>query len=541
MTQRALSAILLVFCTAMPAAGGELALDLGATAEYDSNVFRRQRNTEDDFLFTLRPGFRLYEDHGDDVNFSFGYQVPVEFAAEFNDELNDVDHIADGRVDYHVNERVLISVQDRFRYLRSTLRHERVNPDEVALDDDLPSISEERDRVTLNDGSVALRYLFAPRLEGRAVVTSSFFDSTRDDRSRNYSLGGQLGSDYRLSQQHQVGGGVRYTFQDFDDREGIAGSQTHTTGLFGSWRWLIDETTNLSVTAGPSLLVSDQERSDSNFVSRPVPFELLPAGGAPAGFRDRNNDLIDAGTPIGPRSMAVSSYQTDPGMVNNCDLVNGTTVSPCGLNVLFDSNDPTDAATIAAILNGAVPITNPNTAGGSGEQLTIFAEVVLSKRWTPTVASALRYSRSQGDASGLGGTVIADSISLSTNWDFARRWQLALRGDWIKRESTFDLRQTRLVTEAIDDSDIPGGTFVQELAGFDGTAFNTTRSAGIETDRWGVAARVTHQLFRSTLVFAQVRYDEQRSDPGTLGRSSDFENVLGVIGVRHTFEPIKLW
>jgi len=175
--------------------------------------------------------------------------------------------------------------------------------------------------------------------------------------------------------------------------------------------------------------------------------------------------------------------------------------------------------------------------------------VVLSKRWTPTLASAFRYSREQGNASGLGGTVVGDSVSLSTTWAFWERWQLAVRGDWIQRESVFRVAETKTVVVGVTDADIPGGTFVQQLAGFEsqlngpgtGEAFNSDRRNSIETNRWSVAGRLTHRLFRNTDLFGQVRYDQQSSDRGTLGRSSDFENILGLVGVRHTFEPIKLW
>ena len=90
--------------------------------------------------------------------------------------------------------------------------------------------------------------------------------------------------------------------------------------------------------------------------------------------------------------------------------------------------------------------------------------------------------------------------------------------------------------------------FSQELAGFEslgggnGEAFNSRgRNTSIDSTRWSVAGRVTHRLFRTTQVFGQVRYDQQESRTGTLGRRSDFENILVLIGVRHTFEPIKLW
>ena len=456
MIQRAIPATLLALCTALPALGSDLTFSLGGTGEYDSNVFRRDRDTEDDFIFTIRPGVRLHEDRGDDVNYSISYLMPIELSTQFSDELNDIDHIAQGRVEYRINERLTLNLRDHFRYLRSTLRQERTNPEDVAAGEGVPALSEVRDRVTLNDGSVGVSYLFSPRWVGRANFSSTFFDTTRDDRSKNYSLGGVFDTLYRMSRQHQVGGGARYGFQQFDDREGFAGSETHTVGIFGSWRWIVDETTTLSVSAGPTLLITEQDDSDQTFTSAPVPFEFVPAG-TYSGFFDRDN-VQQQNRTVGNRSLLVPSFEVvDGGIVSNCTP--GRTalefIAPCQGNVLFDSADPTgiDQATIAAILDpaNAVTLTNTDTRGSDSDRITFFAEVVLSKRWSPTLASAFRYSREQGNASGLGGAVVGDSVSLSTTWDFLERWQLAVRGDWLQRESVFRLAQTRVVVVGVTD------------------------------------------------------------------------------------------
>jgi hypothetical protein len=194
-----------------------------------------------------------------------------------------------------------------------------------------------------------------------------------------------------------------------------------------------------------------------------------------------------------------------------------------------------DSAEVSAV-QSAVSVVNENPRGRRDDNLTVFATAIITKRWTPTFHSGLRYTREQGDASGLGGAVILDAVTLSNTWDFAERWQLAVRGDWTNRESAFDQRQT---LDRVQSTPVGGLGF--PLAGRNGTAFNTKRDAEINTRRWGVAGRITHRLFRSTQVYVQVRYDKQRSDFGSLGRSSDFENILATFGIRHTFEPIKLW
>jgi hypothetical protein len=74
-----------------------------------------------------------------------------------------------------------------------------------------------------------------------------------------------------------------------------------------------------------------------------------------------------------------------------------------------------------------------------------------------------------------------------------------------------------------------------------GSSFNSDSRSNIDTVRWSVAGRITHRLFRSTRLYGLVRYDDQESESGTLGRTTDFENLSVIFGVAHSFEPIKLW
>ena len=63
----------------------------------------------------------------------------------------------------------------------------------------------------------------------------------------------------------------------------------------------------------------------------------------------------------------------------------------------------------------------------------------------------------------------------------------------------------------------------------------------VETNRWGVAGRLNHRMWQNTNLFVELAYNEQRSKQGSLGNFSDFEDFLATFGVRHVWEPIKLW
>src|SRR5687767_1992437 len=99
--KRAILTTLLVVCPALPVLAADLEFSAGGEVEYDNNVFRSETDEEDGILFRLRPGVRIYEDRGDDLNFSAGYEAPVEFSVDNSDELDDVDHIGTGSFQYH--------------------------------------------------------------------------------------------------------------------------------------------------------------------------------------------------------------------------------------------------------------------------------------------------------------------------------------------------------------------------------------------------------------------------------------------------------
>src|SRR5262249_39805959 len=119
--KRAIFTTLLVVCAGLPAWSAELAFSANGETEYDDNVFRTENHKEDDLLFRLRPGVRIYEDHGDDLNYSATYEAPVEFSVNNSSELNDVDHVGYGYVNYHVNHQWDVFGSDNYGYLRSTL------------------------------------------------------------------------------------------------------------------------------------------------------------------------------------------------------------------------------------------------------------------------------------------------------------------------------------------------------------------------------------------------------------------------------------
>lgn len=159
-----------------------------------------------------------------------------------------------------------------------------------------------------------------------------------------------------------------------------------------------------------------------------------------------------------------------------------------------------------------------NTGIRKSSTLTAFANVSLSKRFTPNVITAVGYDRSQGLAGGLGGSVVRDAVNVIANWDVTERWLLSVRADYVIRSSV-------------------GRQVLTPLA----TTQSLRDTSSVNSDRYGVAGRITHRLTKRTDLNLQLTWNEQLSNRGTLGKSTDFSNFLATFGVNYSFDPIHAW
>ena len=519
----------------------DLTLSIEGQAEYDSNALRRNGQEDDDVLFRFRPGVKLHEDRGQDLSYSLFYAVPFEFAVDNGDELDDIDHEARGSVRYHVNDRMELFAGDNFRYLRGALRD--VAAEDVVAGDGTVLINQERDRITLNDANAGISYRFTPRLSGQAAVSHSLFDSQRPDRADNWLLEGVGSMSYLVTPKHNVGLGFRYLRQEFDDRDVIPGSTVNSYNVFAQWTYRISETLQFEIAAGPTLIDVQQDDPDASLTTATVPFVALPGGfvldgtglvfadGSPATGTALAGDVVVAQLDACPQIVGTMT-QVIPGDL--CGIPNAANATPTTAGVYLEqgTQEFTDAT-------ATTTVTDPAARGDDETRIDVFALAVLRKDWTENLHTAIRYERTQGDASGLGGAVVGDYASLSNTWDFAERWQLALRGDWTLRQSVSDSGVSQYIQAGDPGLASFGGTTPAGAVGLVTIRGGNTNE--IDTMRYGVAGRLTHRFTRNTSGWVQLTYNEQTSSGGTLGNASDFDDFLAAIGVRHVFEPIKLW
>jgi hypothetical protein len=519
----------------------DLTFAISGQTEYDSNVFRSSEDEEDDVLFRLRPWVRVHDDRGQDLTYSLRYMVPVEFAVS-NTEVDDVDQHVSGEATYQFNDRFQVYATNTFRYLRSELF---TNLEGTGPGGDASLVNQERDRITLNDAALGSSYSFTPRLVGSARLDHSFYDPSRDDRQETSALSGTGDLLYLVTPKHRLGGGVMIAHQNFDETDEIVGSTTNVYQVFGSWIWTIDEKSELALTAGPSLLVTDQDDADATVVRGLVPFSQIDGSfTAPNGFVDR--DGVD---------VSGDSYANGVvllGRLAHCDTAAGIPVLTSGVScpqtVVLDATPGADTGLIDEIRNSTATVQNLDPDGDDSTDVTVFASATVTRHWTPNLHTALRYTRRQDTASGLGGSVVNDSVSLSNTWSMTDKWQFAVRGDWSLRNSITDASRVLVVATGLD-SPLGAEAFLPNLIagladtdGGLGTSVTVQNEASsIDTMRYGIAGRATHFFARNTSGYVQLTYNRQTSQSDTLGDPSDFDDFLATIGIQHVFEPIKLW
>jgi hypothetical protein len=310
--------------------------------------------------------------------------------------------------------------------------------------------------------------------------------------------------------------------------------------VFGTWEWSIDEKTELAASAGPAVIYPSRTTPP-----RTCAIDPLHAGQrnftAPVGFVDILGDSREDFR----EGCSVSQERTVPAPERPTRVLINTPA-------IRASYSPGGQA-LAEAIQDADTVVNQNPGGETSTDVTVFADVVLTRHWSPNLHTAFHYSREQGNASGLGGSVVSDSVIVSNTWQITEKWQLAARGEWGLRTSLSEQGQVNTRVFEVDSTTLgapPGGI---PLAGVccdpdppsndtTGTSFTQRDdTTDIDTMRWGVASRVTRFFTRNTSGYLQFTYNQQGSQSNSLGDPSDFEDYLVTLGVQHVFSPIKLW
>ncbi len=495
--------ILTSLALALPVSGADLSLSLAGSVEYDSNVFRSENNREEDGVFRGVPRLILRES-GEELEYQVMYSVPYSRGFTESD-IDDFDHIASARASFSVTDRLRVYGSERFTYRRFLRRSFENDGGDRG---DSSEINNNRERVTRNDASLGFSYQLDPRLSAIVDARHTFYSSTRRNRATNWSIRTSAQLQYALTPRHRLGGGPTFTYQTFEEEGPRESQDTRTYGIRGSWRWIVDDATTLSVSLVPSLFDTEQGDTSTSVVDTFFPDTRRVVGGA-----------------------FVSAFV-------NCASIEGDRVvleNRCG-----DPNFFVPEGTAAFDQVTGSSNTVERAEGASDTTFALLGEVELTRRWTSTFTTRAGYVRRQSAASGLGGTTILDVVNLSADWTPFERWEFNLRGDWSQRQSVAE--STQSLPEAVEVPQLAGGLdFGTPVAAYSGGRISRTTDNEVDTQRWGIGARIGHRLARRTRLSLRFTYDKQSSKSRTSGTTSDFENYTAILGVRHEFEPIQLW
>jgi hypothetical protein len=495
--------------------GAEVRLSASGAAEYDDNVFRNDTDRQDDIVFRLTPRVSLVEDR-DEFNYSVGYALPFEIGVK--SDLRDLNHLGDASFRYRLTPQTELFGNDGFYYVRGLYRQEQ-----DLSDPSLGAVGDGRERVLQNNVTLGATHFFSPRLSGTLRLNQGIFDTTQFNRANTLNFGGTASGGYQLTPHHQLGGGLGYSRQSFDNTFDRPASDTDYYNLFGTWQWLFDETTTFEIQLGPALIHSSQDKPPPTRANQlSVPYLVVT--------RDPSGD---------PASITVGEFDTSP---ETCPM-------QAGNRLLIDSGgrscvqrlitNPGQIMNITGQPLTALSFATPPEAVDD-TRITYFASTSLTKRWSPTLASSLAYSRRDDTASGIDGGATLDALILTTSWRITERWDLSVRGDWTQRQSATN--GGRVFVTAVDSgvATIDSGGFAFTAAGA-GNLVQIDSADSLDTQRWGTAVRLAHRLTKNTVTALQYAYNKQSSNGNTVGFSSDFDNHLLTFSVQYNFEPIGLW
>ena len=159
-------------------------------------------------------------------------------------------------------------------------------------------------------------------------------------------------------------------------------------------------------------------------------------------------------------------------------------------------------------IRGGPTLINISQGSQDDSSITFFGSASITKRWTSVLSSSLSYLRRGSTASGLSGATTLDSVTLSNTWKISELWRFDARGDWTQRKSISDSLQS------FDD---------------------------VDTQRWGVSARLDRVLGRNATASLSYSYNEQSSKSRSRGSRSDFGDHLVTVGFQYNFDPIRAW
>jgi len=241
----------------------DIDLSMTTTSGYDNNVFRTEKDKKDDAEFRFGPTVR-FRDETSKLNYRVSYNPVYEKFASWTD-ADAWSHFANGALDYQLSDRTLVSLSENFRFAQSLNRGPLMTQTD-ALGNDLefaPDSEVQRDDIYLNTASAAVFHNFTAHTKGEFTVSHNFFNSERNNTSKNNSVSGFANVMHALTSRDQLGLGAGTTWQRFEGVRGQPQTDTFIFRVTGSWIHNFGQDTELTVKAGPAVIYTDQDNANA--------------------------------------------------------------------------------------------------------------------------------------------------------------------------------------------------------------------------------------------------------------------------------------
>jgi len=538
---RVCASLLLVLVGFAGAAGAvDVDLSMSSSVGYDNNIFRTDKDTKDDATFRFGPAIRV-RDETSKLSYNVSYNPVYEKFVTWTD-ADAWAHFAHGALDYQLGDRTLMSLSENFRFAQSLNQGPLVpNQDSTGTDIEfVPDTDVQREDVYLNTAKAILTHNFTAHTQGEFTIKHDYFNSQRNNTATNNSLSGFANVMTSLTSRDQVGFGGGTTWQQFDSVNGQPQTDTYIFRVAASWIHNFGEDTELTVRAGPAVIYTNQDNGSTTSAflypfNNAVGPTIENAYGAlglkvPADVQDINGNPLNPSDPIGAGSVLIPEG-TNAKCFNA--MVSGQTVfdrSNCSYNVVVDS---TAFGALANTIStaGMVPLNYVGSnKGESDTRVTGFGEISLSHNWIPELSSSTGFTRSDSAATSLGASTIENRVMVETTWTPTRRWDLQVRGDWLKRKSATAVTNTYLVIDGTPVGyALPLVTSTALVANKTGTSINT--------EYWRVSGRVAYRTSRRSTVTLRASYQHQDTVRGESRTNATFDNVLVFLGFRYDLDP----
>jgi hypothetical protein len=538
----------------LPAAAGAVEVDLGLKTEaaYDSNVFRSGDNEKGDGSFRFTPSIGVESQNsnwGVDLYYAPTYEVFTTYT-----DANALTHYLTNSFDYSPGEKTSLGLSQSFR-LTEVLNYG--DPDTIDEGTQpIPDNDVARDQVIMYDTSLNITHYITPKWVSNSDITFDLFDTDRRNSVNSRTVSAFQSFNYAINAANKVGGGGGVVVQMFDEVDTLPASNTYIYRLFGTYQRNFGERTTLSIQLGPALITTDQEDAAGTIQASQVQYPFLLVNG---------NTTVDGLDALLGEQEDVGRINFPVGLPDSTPVLAGSVIIPDAGEclgsitppVLFEGNrctkqrllridHPEDAgllpgqtAEMAALID-AIQLSRRDVEiagsdkGSDDMTFSLFGEISLTQRWTPTLVSTLSYNRSESTASGQGASTIADTVSLLTTWRPSERWDFAISGTYVRRESPTDLSRTFLQVQGDD----VGGLSAIQIVSLNGFASVVEESNSVDTERWGVGTRAAYRITRRMSVAARFNYSYQTSKH-TSRNPNDFSDFTAVVGVKYDFDPFR--